>query len=91
MMIAFIVILAMVAVGALVVAHGASVKSKWGMDPGTITCPYCHAELPAFRWPSSLRQALLGGWTCSICTTKVDKWGREIGHDPVPRLGGKAS
>lgn len=91
MVIAIVILLVLFAAGAVLVAHGASMQNRLGMNPGTITCPYCHAELSAFRWPHSFRQALFGGWTCSICTTKVDKWGKEIGHDPSPRLGGKAS
>ena len=91
MMITLAIVLVLLAVVAMLVAHGASLENRLGMNPETTTCPYCHAELPAFRWPSSFRQAIFGGWTCSICTTKVDKWGREIRHDAAPHLGGKAS
>jgi len=91
MMIMLVIVLVLLAVVAMLVAHGASIRNRLGMDPGTITCPYCHAVLPAFRWPHSWRQAILGGWTCSICTTKVDKWGHEIGHNPSHGLGGKTS
>jgi hypothetical protein len=95
MLIVLAIILVLMACGVAIMGHGASVKSTvrngWGRDLVTITCPYCHGPLPGLRWPSSLRQAFVGGWTCSICTTKVDKSGREIGHDPDPRTGGKTS
>lgn len=36
-------------------------------------CPGCHADVPAFRRPTSLRQALWGGWTCENCGTEFDR------------------
>jgi hypothetical protein len=41
-------------------------------------CPGCDTPMPAFRWPTSFRQALRGGWTCENCGTEVDRHGMEI-------------
>jgi DNA-directed RNA polymerase subunit RPC12/RpoP len=41
-------------------------------------CSRCGTELPAFRKPTSLNQALKGGWTCPKCGTEVDRNGNEI-------------
>lgn len=40
-------------------------------------CPGCGASLPRFRIPASLRQALWGGQTCSVCGCEVDARGRQ--------------
>ena len=41
-------------------------------------CPNCGMPVPAFRKPTSLRQALWGGWTCSNCGTDMDREGNEL-------------
>ena len=41
-------------------------------------CPICGGEVPAFRKPSSYRQALWGGWTCENCGTEMDRHGMEL-------------
>ena len=41
-------------------------------------CPECGTPVPRFRRPTSLRQALWGGWTCSNCSTEMDRFGDEI-------------
>ena len=41
-------------------------------------CPNCGMPVPAFRNPTSLRQALKGGWTCSECGTEMDRFGNEL-------------
>jgi hypothetical protein len=41
-------------------------------------CPSCGMPVPLFRTPTSLRQALRGGWTCSNCGTEMDREGNEI-------------
>lgn len=40
-------------------------------------CPQCNNELPRVRVPTSLSEALWGGWTCEKCGTeiKVDFYG----------------
>ena len=46
------------------------------------SCPECRASLPQVRLPTSLRQALWGGYTCNKCGCEIDKWGRKIGFLP---------
>ena len=46
-------------------------------------CPQCSMQQPLWRKPTSLRQGLLGGWTCSNCGTEVDRNGQAI----VPNNG----
>jgi hypothetical protein len=42
-------------------------------------CPRCGTVFDRpFRWPTSLRQALWGGWTCRECGLDYDKWGRQV-------------
>ena len=41
-------------------------------------CPTCGMPVPTLRNPTSLRQAILGGWTCSECGTEMDRFGNEI-------------
>ena len=39
-------------------------------------CPVCAAELPRYRKPASISQAMWGGWTCTSCGAEVDRRGR---------------
>lgn len=41
-------------------------------------CPTCAERMPFFRIPTSLRQALRGGWTCPRCRIDLDRWGRAL-------------
>lgn len=41
-------------------------------------CPNCGTPVPMFRIASSFRQMLWGGWTCSKCSTEMDKFGNEL-------------
>lgn len=41
-------------------------------------CPVCHGDVPAFRRPTSFRQALWGGWTCETCGTDLDRNGMKL-------------
>ena len=41
-------------------------------------CPNCGTAVPQFRHPTSWRQALWGGWTCSDCGTEMDRKGKEL-------------
>jgi hypothetical protein len=43
-------------------------------------CPVCKSPLPKVGMPTSLRQALWGGWTCPNCGCQVDWRGREVKH-----------
>ncbi len=53
-------------------------KSDWGVDLSLPNCPKCGMKVPAIRKPTSTRQAMWGGWTCSNCGCEIDKWGKEI-------------
>jgi len=44
-----------------------------------MACPGCGATLPMPRWPTSMRQFLLGGWTCRACGCEVNRRGKKIG------------
>jgi hypothetical protein len=39
-------------------------------------CPTCGTQQPARRKPTSLRQLMWGGWTCSNCGTEIDRHGK---------------
>lgn len=41
-------------------------------------CPNCGTPVPQFRPPTSWRQALWGGWTCTGCRTEMDRNGRQL-------------
>ncbi len=43
-------------------------------------CSSCGANLPRFRLPSGFRQAMLGGWTCQKCGSRLDRDGKV--HEP---------
>lgn len=43
-------------------------------------CPSCHADIPAFRRPTSMSQALWGGWTCENCGTEFDRKRLKVAH-----------
>ena len=49
-----------------------------------LACPRCGAKVPAIRKPTSLRQLLWGGWTCSACGFEIDRKGRP-NLSPRPR------
>jgi hypothetical protein len=40
-----------------------------------VGCPTCGCEQRAFMTPTTLSEIVSGGWTCSNCGTRVDKWG----------------
>jgi len=50
--------------------------STWAF--ATPDCPVCGTRQPAMRKPASLRQTLLGGWTCASCGTELDRNGKAI-------------
>ena len=45
----------------------------------TPNCPNCGTKQPAQRKPTSFRQAIFGGWTCTNCGTEIDRHGHSIG------------
>ena len=63
---------------ALVVINAMRKKGKWGIHLNPMVCPKCNADVPTIRKPSSAKEAAWGGWTCSNCGCKMDKWGHEI-------------
>lgn len=51
---------------------------KLGLPLGQMVhCARCGNELPAMRRPANLRQAMLGGYTCTKCGAELDARGRE--------------
>jgi hypothetical protein len=54
-------------------------NTKWGLNFESVSCPRCKTEMKDYpRRPTSFRQMLWGGYTCSKCGCEMDKWGREI-------------
>jgi ribosomal protein L37E len=73
----------LLAVGAaLMIRDTCRRKGAMGLNFRKVDCPRCGMKAPAIRIPTSLHQAMWGGWTCSRCETEIDKWGREIEVDP---------
>jgi hypothetical protein len=68
------------AVGAfLVIRDTVRGRGNWGMNFNPPQeCRECGERLPMVRVPTSFRQALWGGWTCTYCGAEIDKWGRVI-------------
>lgn len=64
--------------GAIGGAIGGVVGAMMIAASGRKTCPRCGAELPQYRRPTSLKQALWGGWTCPNCGCEVDRQGHAI-------------
>jgi hypothetical protein len=54
-------------------------RGKWGivLSPPS-ECPECGEPLPLVRVPTSSRQAMWGGWTCTYCGCELDKYGKVI-------------
>jgi hypothetical protein len=52
-------------------------KGRWGIGSLTTTCPRYRAPMPALRKPTSIAEGMWGGWTCSECGCKVDKYGQQ--------------
>ena len=63
---------------AIVVVDTIRGKGRWGINLRLPNCPECDQKAPAFRNPTSIKQALWGGWTCSNCGCEMDKWGKEV-------------
>jgi hypothetical protein len=85
MMIALVIMIGLLAIGAALIAYGTAVKNKWGINLGAVSCPPCKTLFPMVRRPQSLSQAMWGGGTCGMCGTETDKWGREM----VPHASNK--
>jgi len=48
------------------------------MRPWRRNCPRCNADIPPIRAPTSFRQMLWGGWTCSNCGLELDRKGSPV-------------
>jgi hypothetical protein len=68
-------------VGLAVVAliYGSIAKTDWGINFSPVNCPRCQTAQAFVRKPADGREAKWGGYTCSQCGTKMDKWGRVRG------------
>lgn len=64
-----------VATVAIIFMLAASMQKRVNAKGG---CPNCGMPVPMLRQPTSLRQALWGGWTCSNCATEMDRDGDEL-------------
>jgi hypothetical protein len=74
----FVLVAGVLTVGLVLVVWGTIARNNWGINLRQTFCPRCKASLPRKRIPTSKRQAMWGGWTCSACGAELDKWGREI-------------
>ncbi len=68
---------AVVAAGAIFIWQRSRAKGRWGIGSLSASCPRCGSPMPMIRKPTSMQEALWGGWTCAKCGCKVDKYGRE--------------
>jgi hypothetical protein len=48
------------------------------MRPWLRNCPRCKAYIPQVRIPTSFKQMLWGGWTCSNCGLELDRAGKPL-------------
>lgn len=56
-----------------------SIKIKdLGINLKPVYCPKCNTEQPKIRKPKGWNEILWGGYTCSNCDCKMDKYGEEI-------------
>lgn len=62
------------------VLMGTLTKGKWGINIGALfkfpKCPKCGEKLPSIRVPKDENEMRWGGWTCSKCGAKINKWGK---------------
>lgn len=64
-------------VGMLVGGVGAvAVLLLFAMSRKPVKCPNCGREQPKMRSPTSLNQAMWGGYTCQACGTEMDARGK---------------
>jgi hypothetical protein len=64
--------------GAIGGAIGGVIAAMLLVRAGRKACPRCEAELPQYRRPASLKQALWGGWTCPNCGCEIDRQGQPL-------------
>lgn len=79
-MLSTIILIVALSVGAWFVLRGTSLRNRWGVNFSSLKCAHCRTpSRQGVHWPKSFHQLLWGGWTCSVCGTLNDKWGRRIG------------
>ncbi len=70
-------------IGSYFVIKHTRTKGKLGMNVEALSeapeCPKCATTLPQVRIPKTLNEVLFGGWTCSKCGARFDKWMRPLG------------
>lgn len=54
-----------------------SSKKDSGINLKSVSCPKCRTKQPWIRMPKDWREAFFGGYTCSNCYCKMDKYGKE--------------
>lgn len=64
-------------IGMLVGGIGAAVVLlMFAMSRKPVKCPACGREQPKMRAPTSMEQAMWGGYTCEGCDANLDARGR---------------
>lgn len=53
-------------------------KNKNETNLFKVKCPKCNTEQSFIRVPKDIKEAVWGGYTCSNCGCKMDKFGNEI-------------
>lgn len=48
----------------------------FAMSRKQINCPSCGREIPKMRTPTSMNQAMWGGYTCQGCGAELDAGGK---------------
>jgi len=82
MVILYLILVAVLFVGFVwVVVQTIRGKGKMGINVQSLAsplkCPRCGQTAPRVRAPKSASELLWGGWTCSNCGARIDKWGKE--------------
>ena len=65
-------------VGAFVISVLLGIAKGFRVHLNRIDCPVCGKRVPFASRPTSVRQALLGGWTCRECGAELDEMGVDM-------------
>jgi hypothetical protein len=71
-----LILLTVIGLFVAVLLYGTLTKTRWGINIAGARCPRCGLAMPLSRVPTDRQEAKWGGWTCSQCGAKMDKWGR---------------